>query len=143
MFARNKIAAVVLSLVDRPLHYNQDLNYIAEVVRGIKSPSTPWQSLRSEMGKYTSLFKNVNAGQYDLVQSNPSRKQFVISKIGQHKYDEIITALNANNFINADGKLQWTPHAQYRHLISEIKVFSDIARNSNLSFEKNNTKFEL
>ena len=115
MFARNKIAAVVLSLVDRPLHYNQDLNYIAEVVRGIKSPSTPWQSLRSEMGKYTFLFKNVNTGQYDLVQSNPSRKQFVISKIGLSEYNQIIDALKNNHFLDNENKLVWTPHEYYRH----------------------------
>ena len=118
MFARNKIAAVVLSLVDYPLHYDQDLNYIAEVVRGIKSPSTPWQSLRSELGKYIFLFKLIDSGRYDLAQSSPTRKQFVISKIGHLEYNQIIDALKYNHFLDENGKLTWIPHPHYRHLAS-------------------------
>ena len=139
MFSRKDIAAVILTLVDHPLHYDNDFNYIAEVIRGEESKKTPWFTMGRDISQNKNIFQKISDGIYDLNKTaDIDRKQFVISKIGRHKYDEIITALNANNFINADGKLQWTPHAQYRHLISEKKVFPDTVHNSNLSFEKNN-----
>ena len=125
MITRKDIAAVILSLADRPLHYDADLNYIAEVVRGEESKQTPWLTIGRDVSQSPDIFRRTDDGIYDLnISSNINRKMFVISQIGQDKFDKIFAMLKAKNFISIDGKLQWTPHAQYRHLISEKKSFS-------------------
>ena len=123
MITRKDIAAVILSLADRPLHYDADLNYIAEVVRGEESKLTPWFTIGRDVSQSPDIFRRTDDGIYDLnISTNINRKMFVISKIGQDKFDKIFAMLKAKNFISIDGKLQWTPHSHYRHLISDTYI---------------------
>ncbi len=116
MFTRLEIAAVILSLANRPLHYDGDFNYIIETARGVPSKATPWNTIGRELSQNPDIFLRTAEGVYDLNNpDNQDRTQFVISKIGQAEYDEAFAALQRNNFIDADGNLQWTPHRQYRH----------------------------
>ena len=123
MFTRKDIAAVILSLTDGPLHYDFDLSYIAEVIRNEESKLTPWFTMGRDIAQSADIFCRISDGIYDLNKAEHlSKKMFVISKIGQNKYNEILTALKANNFIDSEGNLQWTPHRNYRHFPSNVNL---------------------
>ena len=82
-YSRVEIAAVILALAGKPLHYDSDLNYIAEVIRNRKSSLTPWRSMGSHLGRRYDIFSLVGDGMYDLVKIILPRQQFVAEKIGE------------------------------------------------------------
>lgn len=125
-YSRVEIAAVVLALAGKPLHYDSDLNYIAEVIRNRKSSLTPWRAMGSHLGRRYDIFSPVGDGMYDLVKIILPRQQFVAEKIGEKKYYEIVDLLKNNGFIDDNGQLKWTPHSQYRHLVDENKKISSL-----------------
>lgn len=125
-YSRVEIAAVILALAGKPLHYDSDLNYIAEVIRNRKSPLTPWRAMGSHLGRRYDIFSPVGDGMYDLVKIILPRQQFVAEKIGEKKYYEIVDLLKNNGFIDDNGQLKWTPHSQYRHLVDENKKISSL-----------------
>ena len=126
MLTRKNIALVALALADSPLHFDCDLNYIAEVVRAQRSSLTPWSTMATTLLylKNNDLVRKVNDGSYDLnIPDNTiTKEEFVISKIGQDKYNEIIAAFKEHKFIDVNGKLCWKPHFLYRNLTSGDKT---------------------
>ncbi len=112
MFSRIDIAAVVLSLVDRPLHYDYDLNYITEVVRGT-SGQTPWNTIGRDVKQKSAWFVSMGRGYYDLRNQEKPRKEFVISIIGENNYNKICQRLREAGFLNEQNELKWEPHRHY------------------------------
>ena len=120
--SRVNVAAVILSFAERPLHYNQDLNYMVEVVRNgeDRNPLTPWVTLRRDLGKteFNSWFKGTgDNNDYFLLnlQEGQSKRDFAVEKVTQTVYDEICKELRQCGFLTADNKLQWTPHSNYTY----------------------------
>ena len=125
---RKDYAAVILALAGKPLHYNQDLNYIAETIRGENSENTPWNSMSTVLLQTEDRFvRTAGNGMFDLnIGENTDRRSFVLSKIGEEKYNTICELLRTHHFLDDSGNLVWTEQKNYRHTAADAPLQVDM-----------------
>ena len=137
---RKDYAAVILALAGKPLHYNQDLNYIVEMIRGENSEKTPWNSMSTVLQTNEDRFvRTAGNGMFDLnIGENTDRRSFVLSKIGEEKYNTICELLRTHNFLDDSGNLVWTEQKNYRHTAADAPLQADMPeeedKNSNSNY---------
>ena len=105
------IALSILALAKKPLHANQDLNYMIEVVRNEKSEGKPWYTLGGILSqkKDKGLVKQTEAmkghWELDLSSSDGSLEKFIADKLGNDKFDKIKGMVKESGFLNENGEL--------------------------------------